>query len=88
MPYKDPERKRQWERENREHRNALRRAQRITAEKRESRPTPTPDPTSEQKSGWKTLLGFAVGLGVVFLAAMNGIGVPDPGAGPSPGSGS
>ena len=29
MPYKDPERKRQWEREHREQRNAMRRTERL-----------------------------------------------------------
>jgi ferric-dicitrate binding protein FerR (iron transport regulator) len=76
MPYKDPERKRQWERENREHRNALRRAQRITAEKKVIRSTSTPDPTAEAKGGWKTLLGFIVGVGFVVLAAISGANLP------------
>src|SRR5271154_4225838 len=31
MPYKDPEHKRQWEREHREQRNAMRRKQRVAA---------------------------------------------------------
>ncbi len=31
MPYKDPERKRQWEQEHREQRNAMRRMQRLDA---------------------------------------------------------
>ena len=94
MPYKDPERKRQWEREHREERNARRRTQRLSVGSGQlpvSKPNPARvdalltnpqkpalDPISDQQatSGWKVLLGFAVGLGVVLLAAFAGASPP------------
>ena len=93
MPYKDPERKRQWEREHREQRNAMRRLRCLPAwsghasvsnatsdivAALRTRRKPAPDPASDQQptSGWKVLLGFAVGVGVVVLGAMAGINVP------------
>jgi hypothetical protein len=75
MPYKDPERKRQWERDHRQERNALRRAQRINAEKMAINRTPVPD-TQGPTSGWKTLTGFIVGVGFVVLAAIGGASMP------------
>ncbi len=79
MPYKDPERKRQWEREHREERNALRRAQRIAKEYPTPRVVqPATLTTSQEKptSGWKVLLGFAIGAAVVVLGAISGVTVP------------
>jgi len=81
MPYKDPERKRQWEREHREHRNARRRNQHLTAQGVPSlrtmvaKPAPDPIPAKKTKNGWKVVVGigafvFAVGLGI--LAALDG----------------
>jgi len=105
MPYKDPERKRQWEREHRQQRNAMRRLQRLPARSEHAsvsnatsdivaalrtRRKPAPDAASDQQptSGWKVLLGFAVGLGVVLLAAVASVSLPTPGdLGASPGSG-
>lgn len=84
MPYKNPEHKRQWEREHREQRNAMRRAQRLAARSgHPSTPKLAPDPMSDQESqsGWKLILGFAVGLGVVLLAAIAGANPP---ASPAP----
>jgi len=105
MPYKDPERKRQWEQQHREQRNARREIQRqaarsghasvsnatsdIVAALRTHR-TPPPDPASGQKpqSTWKTILGWAVGIGVVLLAVFASVSLPTPGdLGASPGSG-
>jgi hypothetical protein len=36
--------------------------------------TPAPDPVSDQKSQvtWKTILGWAIGIGVALLAAIGG----------------
>jgi ferric-dicitrate binding protein FerR (iron transport regulator) len=79
MPYKDPERKRQWEREHREQRNAGRRMQHITARSgQQSVSKPAPDPVSDQESQltWKTILGWAIGIGVVLLAAIGGVNPP------------
>ena len=59
MPYKDPERKRQWEREHRERRNASRRMQRLPARPGHqgvSKPAPDPVPGQEPQSTWKTFL--------------------------------
>ena len=79
MPYKDPERKRQWEREHREQRNARRRALRLTAQT-VSPAKPVPDPAANQQhtSGWKMFLGLAVGLGMALAAALGGAGLPTP----------
>ena len=75
MPYKDPERKRQWEREHREQRNARRRTLRFSAV---VTPKPVPDPVPNQPppSGWKNILGLAVGVGIIVLGALAGAGVP------------
>jgi hypothetical protein len=77
MPYKDPERKRQWELEHREQRNARRRA----ARKRPKLPTPLPEAISDQgsKSIWNVIIGLAVGLGVLLFSVAGA-----PGAGPGP----
>ena len=73
MPYKNPERKRQWEREHREERNANRRQQ--FANRMATGPKPSPDRISDlqEKSGWKTFIGLTVGIGIVLLAALAGI---------------
>ena len=77
MPYKDPERKRQWEREHREQRNARRRALRLTAQTFVRR-KPVPDPTPSQRpSGWKNILGLAVGVGIIILGGLAGLGTAD-----------
>jgi hypothetical protein len=71
MPYKNPERKRQWERENRGQRNARRRTQRLNARSgQQIIAKPLPEPVSDQKSHdtWKTILGWAIGIEVVLLA--------------------
>jgi hypothetical protein len=37
-----------------------------------------PDPVSDQKlkGGWKEIIGLAIGLGVVLLAALGGVPLP------------
>jgi ferric-dicitrate binding protein FerR (iron transport regulator) len=89
MPYKDPERKRQWEEEHREQRNARRRTHRLDAGSGQpSVPKVTsdiaaalhtqvrkraPDPVSDEESQgtWiAALLGLAVAIGAVLLAAV------------------
>ena len=77
MPYKDPERKRQWEREHREQRNARRRGLRLTAQTVVS-PKRAPDPAPKQSptSGWKDILVLAVGVGIALAVALAGAGLP------------
>jgi hypothetical protein len=64
MPYKTPEDKRRWEREHRHQRNEQRK-KRLAAPIMPILAKPVPDPVSAQEpeSGWKTILGLAVGLG-------------------------
>lgn len=87
MPYKNREDKARWEREHREERNARRRDQYLAprtapiVQKRAHDPISAPEP----KSGWKVIIGVAVGVGVVLLAALGGVTVPNPGSrGPLP----
>jgi hypothetical protein len=75
MPYKDPERKRQWEREHREQRNERRRTSHpAVSSELSSVEMPMPDPGSDQGSqGIWILLGLAVATGVVLLAVFAGV---------------
>src|SRR5262249_66795 len=77
MPYKDPERKKQWEREHREERNARRRKEHLSTPSRAmaAKPTPGPSPHQEPQSAWKAIAALVVGLGVVLLAALAGVPV-------------
>jgi hypothetical protein len=80
MPYKDPQRKKQWESDNRERRNAQRREQRKETAKNEFPPTRAHDPTAEQgKSAWKFIAGVLAVLGLPILLALIGgqSSVPD-----------
>ena len=96
MPYKNPEHKRQWEREHRGQRNARRRIQRSDEGSRQhtspkstfdlrtalrSARKPAPDPVSirKPKATLKTILGWAVGIGVVLLAVFAGVSPSDSG---------
>ncbi len=90
MPYKEPERKRQWEREHREQRNAARRKQplppgsgqdsgskhtaQLAAGLRSRKPTVS---GQKQKGSWKPILGWTVAIGVVLLGALAGLHVSD-----------
>jgi hypothetical protein len=74
MPYKDPERKRQWEREHREERNARRRRSVFPAHMPSSAARSAPDPISHQEalSAWEVIAGiivFALAVGIALLAA-------------------
>ncbi len=71
MPYKDPERKRQWEREHREQRNARRRALRVTAQA-DTNSTAMLNTHSDQQStsGWMSVIGLVVGAGIIVLSAL------------------
>jgi LPXTG-motif cell wall-anchored protein len=69
MPYKDPERKRQWEREHREERNAMRRTRSLPVVPGRPRETAMPDLITEQKAdtGSNVIAALAVGM---FLLAL------------------
>jgi hypothetical protein len=74
MPYKDSERKRQWEREHREERNARRRRPVFPAHMTPNVPKPAPDPISHQEPGsaWNAMAGiivFALAVGIALLTA-------------------
>ena len=95
MPSKNPEHKRQWEREHREQRNTRRRMQRSDEGSRQhtspkstfdlrtalrSARKPADDPVSnEPKSSWKAALCLVVGIGVVLFAVFAGASFPDSG---------
>ena len=69
MPYKDPERKCQWEREHREERNARRRKSVFPTHMHSSASRSAPDPISHQESG----SGGEVVAGIIVFALMVGI---------------
>ena len=85
MPYKNPERKRQWEREHRDQRNARRRQIRSGTEGRTATAlTSDPISTKAATSGWKVLASIVVGIGVVLLtvvAGASGVGTGMPWSG-------
>jgi hypothetical protein len=65
MPYKDPERKRQWEREHREQRNEARR--RLREAKNFGSPRGMTASTTMKRESQTNVVGFAVGVGILFL---------------------
>jgi len=67
MPYKDPERKRQWERDHREERNARRRKQPFPAETIPNMHDPIPD---QEAQSWQLVVGLTVGIGIVLVAVL------------------
>jgi hypothetical protein len=72
MPYKDPERKRQWEQEHRAERNARRRKQPLTIPYRVHDPLSLREPTT----GWKVAAGIgglALAFGMGLLAVWRGM---------------
>jgi len=69
MPYRDPERKRQWEREHREERNARRRARTASADQ-QSVETMIPDPISGQNSAKPASLTTASMICLFIVAAL------------------
>jgi hypothetical protein len=78
VPYKDPERKRQWEREHRQERNGQRKKRRLDAQGRLSVLRQVPDPISvkETQSGWKLIVGLALAFGAMLLGAFMGTEIP------------
>jgi len=82
MPYKNPERKRQWEREHRDQRNARRRQIRSGVEGRTAAAvTPDPIPAKAATSRSKVLASIVVGIGVVLLTVVAGASGGTPGSG-------
>jgi len=79
MPYKDPERKRQWERERRQERNARRRQSRLERQTNDVVQQTAPDPVLQQnpKNGWKMLAAPAVGVGIALVGAFAGVKLPN-----------
>lgn len=71
MPYKDPERKRQWEREHRDQRRTQRRQRQLVVS---DKPVPPKDsyPVSAKESGpgWSVLTMILVGVGSAVLGAL------------------
>jgi ferric-dicitrate binding protein FerR (iron transport regulator) len=79
MPYKNPEHKRQWEREHRQRRNMQRRQRQLETR---SIPTilkksPDPAPVKQPGSGWGALAAVAVGVGIALVGAFAGINLPN-----------
>ncbi len=77
MPYRNPEHKRQWEREHRAQRNAQRRMRRLEGINGLIARIPAPDPNSDQPptSGWKVMAeigAFVLAVGLGVLAALGG----------------
>ena len=84
MPYKDPEHKRQWEREHREERNARRRRRPLlcTESTRGRVETPLSDAVLDQNSEtvMKTVTATVLGLAFIALLLLTGWrfrGLPD-----------
>src|SRR5256885_10729964 len=72
MPYKDPEDKRRWEQEHRDHRNARRRQRNLGMQTLAASTMPDAVGAGEQINGWKILATIVVGIGVASLAALVG----------------
>jgi hypothetical protein len=69
MPYKDPERKRQWEREHREERNARRRRTFAVAGQLAIK-TQLPDPTSDEQQPASVAMIAGVAMLLMTLLGM------------------
>ena len=78
MPYKNPEHKRQWEREHHEQRNAQRRAQRLSAVTRPIALNPTPKAVSahEPANGWKLIIALVVVISCAVVGVLSGARMP------------
>jgi hypothetical protein len=68
MPYKDPARQRQWEREHREQRNARRRTRSLTVAPYRSRlETLRPDPIADEEPGASVNMVAVLVVGFTFV---------------------
>jgi hypothetical protein len=81
MPYKNPEDKKQWEREHREIRNSRRRQSRLESRTNDFVRRAAPDPVSQQnsKNGSKMLAALAVGVRIALVGAFAGVKLPNSG---------
>ena len=71
MPYKDPEHKRQWEREHREQRNARRRTPRVAVSPIGPRyETSMSDPITDERSDSRANLIPVLVIGFTFLVML------------------
>jgi hypothetical protein len=70
MPYKDPERKRQWEHQHRDERNARRRTRSLPVVLGRRRETAIPDLITEQEAETGTNMIAALGVGMFVLALL------------------
>jgi hypothetical protein len=78
MPYKDPERKRQWEREHRKERNERRRAKRLRLQAPLCQGKPLPDRVlaEQPSSAWETVKrigAFALVVGISLFTVCAGV---------------
>jgi len=69
MPYKDPDRKREWEQEHREERNARRRTRSLPTVLDRPRKMPAPELMAEQKvdTGANMIAALVMGMFVMVL---------------------
>ena len=80
MPYKNPEHKRQWEREHRKQRNEQRKMRRLQSKNGVITRNPAPDTVSckQGKSGWTGIIAFGAAVAVVAIAMFSGVNIPGP----------
>jgi hypothetical protein len=80
MPYKNPEDKKRWEREHRQQRNERRKQWRLNgrtnSSSREQRADSTALSDNHGNNSWKTILGLALGVGLLFLRVGSAITTP------------
>jgi hypothetical protein len=79
MPYKDPERKRQWERQHRDQRIAQRRQRRLEVSNIPvvHGTVADPCPAKDSGDGWKILATLAAGVGIALLGAFAAVNRPN-----------
>ena len=78
MPYKNPEDKRRWERDHRQKRNEQRKRRVASPPTGPTTRGNSSDATLDNQGtgGWKTILGLAIGFGLLLFGAEVGIRLP------------